>query len=347
MAPAGPPCQRLEHVNHVIGLKRQPSVRFIHRTAPDPQTQATIATAYVGAGIKTRNEVRAELGLDPIAGGDTLTTATPAAALPAGMAKFNPGWPTQPRLHGQWATDGSSSASPQLILVGGTDEEAETPGEERIESFNEMPPYLQASILSVRASALRGRLMDDQDLAETYYQYSQAAQRLRAIDPNNPLLTNTIHPLDWLPTDEDVAAIEAARQAASSLPRNRPSWRQSEDDVGNDLGPNARPQISFKDRSEVSYGSPGSIRPDFTSNGNVTSVDAKNYNIATNADGLVANVASQAIERADHLPEGMVQRIVIDIRSQDVTIEQKESIIERIVTRSNGIIRPDSIEFKE
>jgi hypothetical protein len=33
------------------------------RTAPDPQSQATIAAAYVGAGIKTRNEVRAELGL--------------------------------------------------------------------------------------------------------------------------------------------------------------------------------------------------------------------------------------------------------------------------------------------
>jgi HK97 family phage portal protein len=30
------------------------------RTAPDPQTQATIAAAYVGAGIKTRNEVRAD-----------------------------------------------------------------------------------------------------------------------------------------------------------------------------------------------------------------------------------------------------------------------------------------------
>jgi hypothetical protein len=43
------------------------------RTAPDPQVQVTIAAAYVAAGIKTRNEVRAELGLEPIAGGDTLT----------------------------------------------------------------------------------------------------------------------------------------------------------------------------------------------------------------------------------------------------------------------------------
>jgi len=62
------------------------------RTAPDPQTQATIAAAYVGAGIKTRNEVRAELGLDPIAGGDVLTTATPAAALPGGWPRPGSIW---------------------------------------------------------------------------------------------------------------------------------------------------------------------------------------------------------------------------------------------------------------
>ena len=82
------------------------------RTAPDPQTQATIAAAYVGAGIKTRNEVRAELGLDPIAGGDALTTATPAAALPGGMAKA--GYrEDETRAHGRWATSISATTNAQ------------------------------------------------------------------------------------------------------------------------------------------------------------------------------------------------------------------------------------------
>jgi HK97 family phage portal protein len=36
----------------------------------DPAQQAQILTAYVAAGIKTRNEARAQLGLDPVAGGD-------------------------------------------------------------------------------------------------------------------------------------------------------------------------------------------------------------------------------------------------------------------------------------
>ena len=36
----------------------------------DPAQQAHILTAYVAAGIKTRNEARAQLGLDPVPGGD-------------------------------------------------------------------------------------------------------------------------------------------------------------------------------------------------------------------------------------------------------------------------------------
>jgi HK97 family phage portal protein len=92
------------------------------RTAPDPQAQATIASAYVAAGIKTRNEVRAELGLDPIPGGDTLTTATPAAPLPGGMAKAGYSG-NQPRDEArQWADssgDGPASGSIADVKVMG------------------------------------------------------------------------------------------------------------------------------------------------------------------------------------------------------------------------------------
>ena len=301
------------------------------RTAPDLQTQATIAAAYVGAGIKTRNEVRAELGLDPIAGGDALTTAMPAAVLPGGFAKFNPHWPTQPRHQGQWATDGSSAASARLILAGGPEEEAETPGEERIESFNEMPSYLQHTILSVQDPDLRGRLMDDQDLAETYYQYGQTAQRLRQTDPNNPLL-DTIHVTGWLPTDEDLAELQAAVQASRSAP-NRPTWQESEDDVGRDLGPGAKPQISFKNGVEVPRGTPGSVRPDYIQ-GDIASFEVKNYNIETNAAGLIRNVSDQAIQRAQHLPVGIQQRVIIDIRGQSVSESRQEEILESIVSRA-------------
>jgi len=96
------------------------------RTAPDPETQATIAAAYVAAGIKTRNEVRAELGLDPILGGDVLTTATPAVPLPQGMAKagYNPDQARDAK--GRWSgglteSDWNTSGTRRLPSSDGTD----------------------------------------------------------------------------------------------------------------------------------------------------------------------------------------------------------------------------------
>jgi hypothetical protein len=57
----------------------------------------------------------------------------------------------------------------------------------------------------------------------------------------------------------------------------RPTPRQSEIDVGVDLPPGARPQVSFKNGQEVPYGTSGSVRPDYCL-GNVCSVEVKNYN---------------------------------------------------------------------
>ncbi len=36
----------------------------------------SVNTGYVAAGLKTRNEIRAELGLDPLPGGDTALVTT-------------------------------------------------------------------------------------------------------------------------------------------------------------------------------------------------------------------------------------------------------------------------------
>jgi len=49
-----------------------PDLEFRWRddTDPDPETAATVAQIYVASGIKSVNEVRAEIGLDPVPGGD-------------------------------------------------------------------------------------------------------------------------------------------------------------------------------------------------------------------------------------------------------------------------------------
>lgn len=86
-------------------------------------------------------------------------------------------------------------------------------------------------------------------------------------------------------------------------------------------------------------------RPDWC-NGNTCGIEVKNYNIATNINGLINNVSKQAIHRAENLPAGMQQRIIIDVRGQIVTPNQERTIIKGIVERSNGVIAPTSIRFK-
>ncbi|MCB5304504.1 hypothetical protein LH409_20210, partial [Yersinia bercovieri] len=86
-------------------------------------------------------------------------------------------------------------------------------------------------------------------------------------------------------------------------------------------------------------------RPDWCY-GNVCSIEVKNYNIATNKNGLINNVVTQAIERKKNLPIGMRQEVVIDIRGQNVTENQKNMIIQGIVQKSNKIISPTDIGFK-
>ncbi|MEY8769549.1 hemagglutinin repeat-containing protein [Erwinia sp. ACCC 02193] len=125
----------------------------------------------------------------------------------------------------------------------------------------------------------------------------------------------------------------------------RPGHRQSEIDVGKDLGDGWREQVSFKDGKEVPYGTKGGVRPDWCQ-GNVCSVEVKNYNITTNKNGLINNVAKQAIERQKNLPAGMQQRVVIDTRGQTISLDQEREIIKGIVGKSNGAIDPTSIRFK-
>jgi filamentous hemagglutinin len=81
------------------------------------------------------------------------------------------------------------------------------------------------------------------------------------------------------------------------------------------------------------------------SNNGITAYEVKNYNIATNMNSLIRNVANQAIYRAAHLPPGSQQRFIIDIRGQEVTFEQKNAIRQYINQRSGGIIMRDQVQF--
>ena len=61
---------------------------------------------------------------------------------------------------------------------------------------------------------------------------------------------------------------------------------------------------------------------------------------------MIDNVSKQTIDRKKHLPSGVQQLVVIDIRGQKITAAQKNKIRGGIESKSNGIIKPEQIEFK-
>ncbi len=122
--------------------------------------------------------------------------------------------------------------------------------------------------------------------------------------------------------------------------------REAEIAVEKEYGSSARPQISFLDRKEVKYGTPGSVRPDLAAKDSSFSVEVKLYDIQNNSNGLINSIAKQAIKRAVNLPKGMTQEIVIDVREQVTTKAQREHITNKIVQKSNGHIKHNSIRFK-
>ncbi len=91
----------------------------------DPAQTASIASDYVRSGIKSINEVRAELGLPPVKGGEVPKIQTAqglmaltqvgggAGAAPAAKAFAKAGFdPDQPRDdHGMWTSEGADSRS--------------------------------------------------------------------------------------------------------------------------------------------------------------------------------------------------------------------------------------------
>ena len=131
--------------------------------------------------------------------------------------------------------------------------------------------------------------------------------------------------------------VEVPKYNREQIPRNieesRPTWRQSELDVGKDYeGYDA--QKSFINGEEVPYGTKGSVRPEFYKNGH--SIEVKNYNVETSSgrNSLINNVSSQIKKRLTNLPEGTEQTVVIDVRGQDYNLEILRDIKNKIIEKS-------------
>ena len=116
---------------------------------------------------------------------------------------------------------------------------------------------------------------------------------------------------------------------------SRPTWRQSELDAATDF-PGYADQKSFINGKEVSYGTKGSVRPDYYKEG--FSVDIKNYNIenASGRSNLARNIDKQYYQRIENLPNGTKQSVMIDIRGQSVSDEVLSELYDEIMRRTNN-----------
>ncbi|MED1512047.1 MULTISPECIES: hypothetical protein [Bacillus] len=113
----------------------------------------------------------------------------------------------------------------------------------------------------------------------------------------------------------------------------RPSWRQSELDVGKGY-PDYDDQVAFKDREEVSKVTKGSTRPDFYTEGH--SLEVKNYDLSTSSkrSNLVRVIVKQVNDRVDNLPIDTKKTVIIDIRGQTVPEDALFDIVRKIREKS-------------
>ena len=167
--------------------------------AVDPAEVARIAASYVAAGIKSVNEVRAELGLSPVPGGD----------LPAGQstpankdsASSSPGSDKLLRINanhygpgergGQFAPkdEGGGNGSTQVAQGNESgDESGRTRGSIEEEFADPTAPVRQQF-------------------------YNAARNKLRAIDPSNSAIPSLAGP-DWVPSKDDVNNMQDALDRA-------------------------------------------------------------------------------------------------------------------------------------
>uniref|UniRef100_UPI0004A29347 hypothetical protein n=1 Tax=Streptococcus suis TaxID=1307 RepID=UPI0004A29347 len=114
----------------------------------------------------------------------------------------------------------------------------------------------------------------------------------------------------------------------------RPTWKQSEIDVGKQF-PDYGNQKSYLDGQEVPYGTKGSVRPEYYNNKH--SVEVKNYNLESKNGkyNLVNNVIKQVEQRVQHLPSGSRQTVFIDVRGQDVSDDTLSYIFDAINNKTS------------
>lgn len=93
-------------------------------------------------------------------------------------------------------------------------------------------------------------------------------------------------------------------------------------------------QVSYLAGKEVPWGTPGSTRPDVVRKvGGLTEfIEVKNYDLSapTNRNSLANEVYRQVTERAQNLPEGSLQRVVLDVSGRQYPKTLVDSVVQSL-----------------
>ena len=88
-----------------------------------------------------------------------------------------------------------------------------------------------------------------------------------------------------------------------------------------------REQVTYLNGEEVPYGTPGGVRPDVVVGNEAIEVKCYDLSHASNLYELRKTLTTEIFQRVVNLPEGMTQRIVINVEGRGYTAEYVERVI--------------------
>lgn len=132
--------------------------------------------------------------------------------------------------------------------------------------------------------------------------------------------------------------------------RSQPTspWQRSEQAVTKALQSN-RQRSTTTQKTFRNPSTSRAVRPDVyqTIGSKKYAFEVKRYDLSTGSrrNSLVSTVTRQAKERAQTLPSGTRQQIIIDVRGQTLSQATLRSIKDRIVKNSGGVLQPGQVSF--
>ncbi len=139
-------------------------------------------------------------------------------------------------------------------------------------------------------------------------------------------------------------AAEAAKDSAT-VAKSVPTPRESELAALQKFG--GKEQVTFLNGKEVAYGTKGATRPDILREvgGKLEALEVKNYDLVNNANGLYSELEREVTARVANLPEGSLQRVVLDVTGRGYDDALIEAVKQGIWSRLDSIYPNIPIEI--